>query len=1139
MPQGESRVPNQIGRYQVLARLGQGGMGSVYHAYDPELERDVVAKFITITAQADAQWRERFRQEVRAASQLNHPHIITVYDVDLEHNPPYVVMERLQGGTLEERLRAEPLAWQDALSLFRLLAQTLGYAHQAGIIHRDVKPANVMFAGQEFDTVKLVDFGLARREGGEALTQVGDVLGSLAYMSPEQARGEVVDGRTDIFSLGIVLFEAITGYNPLDKGSTLLTLNETISGERIDSSPLTGKAPLDVIQVIKGAVDKNREARYPTCEALLADLDRCLERVSGVSTIRLAPTSTARRAARNPTIRLGGNIRLTPEIETVLKSMFSTFSQVAVEAEFSRGFSGSRVFQIRLTEPGGKTHLPAVVKIAPLGLIQREWAAYQSWVENTLPNIAQLQGRPILPAESLWGGLRYSLVGGGTFAVQSLHDYYQTAEIDELCAVLENRLFAIMGQNWWLDNRAQRSFQMQTDYDRLLPVNLLIKPLDSPPPDEARLIEPGKTLPLIDIDAGQRVQISGYIITEVDPERGQVTLNLPPAPPGQLPASYRLRLDNVPDVARYRAGHIIDSLHGEVIATRHSLLLDHARRAVGQTVDVAAERLALPDGSSLPNPLLRYQTLLQDFLTVKISTLHGDLNLENILIDPATREVSLIDFATVCQGHALRDLLRLETEVVIMLLPPLLARAGLSPGAIYSLYEQLHQVILYPDRPLNLPIPTLAKPFRMLQAIRKMARKCLFDPDDWREYYQGLSLYLLGALKIKRLARLPTAPLPGQVAFWGAAAAQQLLEDPPTRQSQAWERPPRLSSAPTPEPSTEIESPYGTMHPTSPFYVERAGDEICWQAISRGQAVTLFIQAPRQMGKSSLMRRIIARAKAIHHRPAAFIDFQKFPENYFHHEENFLVELCLMIGEVLGVPEAIDRYWGGRRTNIVKCSRYISDHIVPQVGQPFILAMDEVERMLTSPFSANFFGMLRTWHNDRAHDERFAWMSLFLSSSTEPYLFIDNPNQSPFNVAEIISLRDFSQAEVEELNRRHQSPLSGDQVSDLMSLLNGHPFLTRSALYQLAAGKTDWETLMAAAAADAGPFGDHLRHYLLRVLNQPELKRALTEICAHHTYPENQTFHRLKGAGLVKQEGSRVILRNTLYARYFEEHLNG
>jgi hypothetical protein len=856
----------------------------------------------------------------------------------------------------------------------------------------------------------------------------------------------------------------------------------------------------------------------------------------------LSASPAASSPPGGPNIRVAGSISLTAEVKAVLRTMFSDFSQIAVEAEFGRGFSGSRAFRVRLVEAGGKAHLPAVVKIALRGSIHKEWQAYQAWVEHTLPNIARLEGSPILLPDSLWGGLRYALVGSGTFEVQSLHDYYQRASADDVCWMLENRLFKIMGENWWLDNRTDRAFQMQADYDILLPVNLLIRFDRSLPEADTHLVEPSDNLSVSSVTGGDQVHLKGLVINKVDLKRRQLTLNVPPVPGGWPPASYRIRVEDVPDIARYRVDDVIDSIKGVVIATRHDLLVDLASQALWQAGDLSAERLTLSGELSLPNPLLTYQGLLQDFLTVNISTIHGDLNLENILIDPATRDVSLIDFATVCQGHALRDLLRLETEVVIMLIPPALANAGLPPEIICPFYEQLHQATLHYSGQAassNLPSVVLEKPFKMLWVIRKMARKCLFNSDDWREYYQGLVIYLLGALKFERLQDLPTAPLPRQVAFWGAATAQHLLEACLSQPKQSPEPSLIVSTAPEIELLFETEPPYGTMRPDSRFYIERAADDLCWQQIAGSQAVTLFVQAPMQMGKSSLMRRVLYQAEKVQHKRSAFVDFQQFTQQSFNDEENFFIQLCLMIGDALGVPEAIDEYWQGRRTNLVKCSRYLSEHIIPTFKGSFILAMDEVERMLTCDFRANFLGMLRTWHNNRVYDENFARMTLFLSSSTDSYLLIDNPHQSPFNVATLVPLRDFTIEEVRELNRRHNSPLNQVQVKDLMDLVNGHPFLTRLALYQVTLGKIDMPTLLAQATEDTGPFGDHLRHYLRRVLRQPELKQALVRICHAHTWEESPVFYRLKEAGLIKKQGERVVLRNNLYGRYFKERLNG
>lgn len=337
-----------------------------------------------------------------------------------------------------------------------------------------------------------------------------------------------------------------------------------------------------------------------------------------------------------------------------------------------------------------------------------------------------------------------------------------------------------------------------------------------------------------------------------------------------------------------------------------------------------------------------------------------------------------------------------------------------------------------------------------------------------------------------------------------------------------------------------IEQPYGTMNPKSSFYIERTADGDCWQYLASGHPVTLFIQAPRQMGKSSLMHRVIDRAKGELKKRFVFIDFQEFPKQYFTatDEQAFLIGICSMIGRTLGVHDAIDQYWQGRESNIVKCGLYLADHIIPRAEGPFILALDEVDRLLPSPFRDDFFGMLRAWHNKRAYEEPFRKMSIFLSSSTESTLLIESEDQSPFNVADNISLKDFTRDEVTELNRRHHSPLDHDQLKELVDLIEGHPFLTRVALYQLATGNMSVATLFTQATSHSGPFGGHLQYYANRVFNEPVLKQALQRILREDTWVEERAYYQLKGLGLIKRIGKQVAPRNKLYARYFGKRLN-
>lgn len=802
--------PKQIDRYQILDLLGKGGMGQVFRAHDPDLGREVALKLVTLPEQ---EWRQRFRREVQAAGQLNHPHIITVYDVKLEHEPPYVVMELLTGGTLHERLKDGSLPWREALILLRPLVEALAYAHQAGVIHRDIKPGNVMFSGDKTQlpasgappiserlrgVLKLVDFGLARQQSQAELpptiTQAGAVFGTPGYMSPEQAQGEAVDTRTDIFPLGLIIFEAIAGRNPLRRETLISTLSATISDMPVDLSPLAALAPLKVIHLIEQAVAKDRQQRYATCEALLADLNRCLDNADIAETRRSVTPPPAPRftpgppLAPTPFIQKTPGIELTHEIELVLQHMFSTANSLKVEAKFGHGLSGGQVFRVLPYRESG-SELPSVVKIAPVELIEQERQAYQTWVDNQLPGAARLQTVVTSSPDGRWAGLCYTLAGEGVFDVQNLYTYYAEATAEDLRWLLEEQLYPMIGKKWWRKHRLEDAFQMQADYDALLPVNLTLR-LGAPPAEVALTKIDMAHLPWPAPAPGTYVELQNFVVTEVDQQHQQVTLNLPPPLPGLPAFAYRLRLVEVPQIEAYHPNQIIPSLTGVVLETRSDFLRRLAHAALGESLDLSAEEVPLPFPrvtfadkglkESLPNPLSAYLKLLADPAVVYVSTIHGDLNMENILVNPKTRQIHLIDFATVRQGHSLHDLLRLETEVVTKLIPAALAEAKLSPSAIYPFYRQLRLASLQPGPaaiPASLP-PSLVKPWTLLLTIRKLAHHCLFNPEDWREYDRGLALYMLGALKFKNLDQLPEAPQPKQVAFWAAASAVEFLRQP-------------------------------------------------------------------------------------------------------------------------------------------------------------------------------------------------------------------------------------------------------------------------------------------------------------------------------------------------------------------------
>ena len=345
----------------------------------------------------------------------------------------------------------------------------------------------------------------------------------------------------------------------------------------------------------------------------------------------------------------------------------------------------------------------------------------------------------------------------------------------------------------------------------------------------------------------------------------------------------------------------------------------------------------------------------------------------------------------------------------------------------------------------------------------------------------------------------------------------------------------RNGTVPSPEPHamrSPLEQPHGTVAPISPFYIEREADHTCKIYFQR--AATVFVKGPRQVGKSSLMQRINYIMKEEQDVEVAYISLERFDNSLFDNLESFLIELCRQICDALEIPDEIDQYWSSKRlAPLAKCSNCMTDYILQAVNGPLILAIDRMEKLLDAPFRNDFFGMLRTWHNDRAHDPDFQKLSLFLSSSTEPHLFINNPNQSPFAVALPIELNDFTLTELRELNHRHQQWLRDDELLTLRNLLNGHPFLTRLAFYQIAMQQWDVATLLDSATTDSGPFYEHLLFVWQLIDESRELRRAVRQICRRQNFPENIVYYRLKEAGLVRRVDGKVQMRNKLYEQFF------
>lgn len=266
----------QIGRYEVLSILGRGAMGVVYKAADPVLNRIVAVKTINLSLDPDqrGEYEARFQQEAKAAGSLSHPAIVTIYDLGKTGDLAYIAMEFLDGQELHDLISAEQrLPVKQATSIAAQVASGLSYAHQHGIVHRDIKPANIMVLKD--GTAKITDFGIARMRVSEVKTQTGMRLGSPKYMSPEQVLGQRVDHRTDIFSLGVLLYEMLTGKAPFRGDSLEALMYQTVNIAPLPPSRINPDVPEMLDLILAKMLEKRLDDRYQSAADLASDLREC------------------------------------------------------------------------------------------------------------------------------------------------------------------------------------------------------------------------------------------------------------------------------------------------------------------------------------------------------------------------------------------------------------------------------------------------------------------------------------------------------------------------------------------------------------------------------------------------------------------------------------------------------------------------------------------------------------------------------------------------------------------------------------------------------------------------------------------------------------------------------------------------
>jgi hypothetical protein len=264
-------IGQTISHYRIVEKIGEGGMGVVYRAHDTTLDRDVALKFLPTHLIDSDESKKRFHNEARSASALDHPNICTIYEFGEHNGQPYMAMGLVEGTTLEKRMKESSLSFEQAMEVAKQISRGLAVAHAKGIIHRDLKPANIMI--DPHGVVKIMDFGLARREDRTQFTRSGSTLGTLAYMSPDQVKGEAVDARSDLWSLGVVLFEMIMGRRPFSGDYDAAVLHKILNEHPEDIAALQSlSGPL--FSLIEALLEKDSEDRIPNAEEVLNRLNK-------------------------------------------------------------------------------------------------------------------------------------------------------------------------------------------------------------------------------------------------------------------------------------------------------------------------------------------------------------------------------------------------------------------------------------------------------------------------------------------------------------------------------------------------------------------------------------------------------------------------------------------------------------------------------------------------------------------------------------------------------------------------------------------------------------------------------------------------------------------------------------------------
>lgn len=347
-----------------------------------------------------------------------------------------------------------------------------------------------------------------------------------------------------------------------------------------------------------------------------------------------------------------------------------------------------------------------------------------------------------------------------------------------------------------------------------------------------------------------------------------------------------------------------------------------------------------------------------------------------------------------------------------------------------------------------------------------------------------------------------------------------------------------ISSDRIPLPAAEPELPGGQVDVASQFYIERQPiEERCYQTILQPSAL-IRIKAPRQMGKTSLMARILHHGSRQGYCTVP-LTFQLVDKAVFANLDKFLKWFCAYVGRELHLPNQLDDYWDEIFGSKVNCKDYFEKYILPQIDSPLILGLDEIDRVFQYPdIAEDFLGLLRAWHEESKRRDIWKKLRLIVVHSTEVYIPM-NINQSPFNVGLPVDLPEFNAGQIQDLATRHKLNWSDAEVDKLMAIVGGHPYLVRVALYHISQSELTLDELTESAIADAGIYSDHLRRLLWNLEKYSELAQGMREIVAADCPVQLKAMQafKLDSLGLVKLQGNECVPRCELYRQYFKTNL--